>query len=98
MTKGGSQQFHGGASANKRHEMFNAKNFFTNYNGQTKPQYRFFIWSYNVGGPVYIPRLFNTQKKKLFFFWSQEYTRQKPGPASGYANVPNANQRAGDFS
>ena len=98
VTKGGSQEFHGGASANKRHEMLNAKNFFTNYNGQTKPQYRFFIWSYYVGGPVYIPRVFNTQKKKLFFFWSQEYTRQKPGPASGYANVPNANQRKGDFS
>ena len=31
VTKSGSQQFHGGAQANKRHEMFNAKNFFTNY-------------------------------------------------------------------
>jgi hypothetical protein len=98
VTKSGSQQFHGGGEANKRHEMFNAKNFFTNYNGQVKPQYRFFVWSYNIGGPIYIPRLFNTQKKKVFFFWSQEYTRQKPGPSSGYANVPNANQRAGDFS
>ena len=98
VTKGGTQEFHGTASANKRHEMFNAKNFFTNYNGQTKPQYRFFIWNYTIGGPIYIPKKWNTQKKRLFFFWSQEYTRQKPGPASGYVNVPNANQRNGDFS
>src|ERR1035438_4342676 len=98
VTKSGSQQFHGGASANKRHEMLNAKNFFTNYNGQVKPEYRFFIWNYQIGGPVYIPRLFNTQKKKLFFFFSQEYTRQSPGPSSGYANVPSANERNGDFS
>ena len=98
VTKSGGQQFHGGAQANKRHEMFNAKNFFDNYNGNTKSQYRFFVWGYHIGGPLYIPHLFNTQKKKLFFFWSQEYTRQKPGPSQGYANVPSANERNGDFS
>ena len=98
VTKSGSQQFHGGAQANKRHEMFNAKNFFTNYNGQTKPQYRFFVWSYNIGGPVAIPKLPHIFKKKMFFFVSQEYTRQKPGPSSGYANVPSPNERNGDFS
>jgi hypothetical protein len=98
ITKSGGTEFHGSANANKRHEMFNAKNFFTNYNGTVKTPYRFFIATYSIGGPVYIPHLFNTQKKKVFFFWSQEYTRQKPSTTSGYANVPNANQRKGDFS
>jgi len=98
VTKGGSQEFHGSAWANKRHEMFNAKNFFNNYNGQQKSVYRFFVWGYSIGGPVYIPKLFNTQKRKLFFFWSQEYTKQKPATLSGYANMPTAAQRAGDFS
>ena len=79
VTKGGSQEFHGSAWANKRHEMFNAKSFFQNYNGQQKSVYRFFVWGYSIGGPVYIPKLFNTEKRKLFFFWSQEYTKQKPG-------------------
>src|SRR5215471_2273418 len=98
VTKSGSQEFHGSAWANKRHEMFNAKNFFDNLNGRQKSVYRFFVWGYAVGGPVYIPKLFNTQKKKLFFFFSQEYTKQKPATMSGYANVPTAAQRAGDFS
>jgi hypothetical protein len=98
VTKGGSQQFHGSAWANKRHEMFNAKSFFQNYNGQQKSVYRFFVWGYSIGGPVYIPHLFNTQKQKLFFFVSQEYTKQKPATLSGYANMPTAAQRAGDFS
>jgi hypothetical protein len=98
VTKGGGQEFHGSAWANKRHEMFNAKSFFQNYNGQQKSTYRFFVWGYSVGGPVYIPKLFNTQKKKLFFFFSQEYTKQKPATLSGYANMPTAAQRAGDFS
>jgi hypothetical protein len=79
--------------------MFNAKSFFQNYNGQEKSVYRFFVWGYSIGGPIYIPKLFNTQKqKKMFFFWSQEYTKQKPGTQNGYANMPTVAQRAGDFS
>jgi Carboxypeptidase regulatory-like domain/TonB-dependent Receptor Plug Domain len=98
VTKGGGRDFHGSAWANKRHEMFNAKSFFANYNGQQKSVYRFFVWGYSIGGPVYIPKLFNTERKKLFFFFSQEYTKQKPATLSGYANMPTAAQRAGDFS
>lgn len=98
VTKGGSQQFHGSAWVNKRHEMFNANSFFNNLNGLQKNVYRFFVWGYSIGGPVYIPKVFNTDKKKLFFFFSQEYTKQKPGIQSGYLNVPTAAQRAGDFS
>jgi len=98
VTKSGSQEFHGSAWANKRHEMFNAKSFFQNFNGQPKSVYRFFVWGYSIGGPVYIPKLFNTEKKKLFFFFSQEYTKQKPATQSGYANVPTAAQRAGNFA
>jgi hypothetical protein len=98
VTKGGSREFHGSAWANKRHEMFNSKSFFQNYNGQQKSVYRFFVWGYSIGGPVYIPKVFNTQKSKLFFFFSQEYTKQKPATLSGYANMPTVAQRAGDFS
>ena len=64
----------------------------------SKAQYRFFVWDFTIGGPVYIPKIFNTQKNKVFFFLSQEYTRQKPGRRSGYMNVPTAAQLAGDFS
>jgi hypothetical protein len=98
VTKGGSQQFHGSAWANKRHEMFNANSFFNNYNGVQKSFYRFFVWGYSIGGPVYIPKVFNTQKKKLFFFFSQEYTKQKPSTETGYYNTPTVAQRAGNFA
>ena len=91
VTKGGGQQFHGTAYVNKRHEEFNAKTFFNNENNQTKSQYRFFVWGYSVGGPIYIPKHFNTQKKRLFFFFSQEYTRQKPSEAQNTAGVPTSN-------
>ena len=50
ITKGGTQQFHGGAYWYKRHEMFNAMSFFNNKNGVTKPRYRYNTIGYNVGG------------------------------------------------
>ncbi len=100
ITKGGSQEFHGSINVNKRHEMFNAHTWSQGYLGQTdKSKYRYFITTYTLGGPVFIPHLFNTQKKKLFFFWSQEYTQQKPNSNSyNTAMVPTQAQLAGNFN
>ncbi|MBZ5582023.1 MAG: carboxypeptidase regulatory-like domain-containing protein [Acidobacteriia bacterium] len=97
VTKGGGQDFHGSGWVNKRHEMFNSNSFFRNYNRQEKSQYRFFVWGYSLGGPAYIPKVFNTSKTKLFFFVSQEYTRQKPSTQNGWYNMPTAAQRQGHF-
>ena len=97
ITKGGTRQFHGTAYVNKRHEMFNAKDFFTNMNGNQKTIYRYFVGGYTIGGPAYIPHFFNTNKDKMFFFWSQEYTRQKPTSYNVTAMVPTADQLKGNF-
>ena len=98
ISKSGGQDFHGTGWAIKRHEMFNAKNFFDNFNNIQKPIYRYFIGGFSVGGPIYIPKLFNTDKSKFFFFVSQEYTRQKPGTTTVDALAPTALERIGDFS
>ncbi len=98
ITKGGGQQFHGSGWWTWRHEQFNAKNFFDNYNNQPKSIYRYHVRGFSVGGPIYIPKKWNTSKSKLFFFVSQEYTKQRPATQSGYYNMPTALERAGDFS
>jgi hypothetical protein len=98
VTRGGSREFHGSGWWNKRHEMFNAMNFFDNKNKTPKAPYRFDVYGFSVGGPVYIPKVFNTDKKRLFFFVSQEYTKQIPQSSTSYSNVPTELERAGDFS
>jgi hypothetical protein len=98
ITKSGSRDFHGSAWTTKRHEMFNAKSYFENFNNQPKSIYRFFVYGFGVGGPVYIPKLFNKGKQKFFFFVSQEYTKMRPTTTVGYYNIPTALERAGDFS
>ena len=51
ITKSGGKDFHGLASYFKRHEEFNAMNFFDNRNGVVKQRYRYNTWTYNLGGP-----------------------------------------------
>jgi hypothetical protein len=97
VSKAGTQQFHGLFSYFKRHEQFNANNFFRNRDKQAKTRYRYNTWTYNIGGPVYIPGKFNKSKDKLFFFWNQEFWPLESN-ASANLTVPTALERAGDFS
>ena len=98
VTKGGSQDFHGSGWWTHRHEAFNANNFFNNRTGIPIQPYRYNIAGFSVGGPVYIPRKFNSNRSKLFFFASQEYTRQKVNYATQYDYMPTALEREGNFS
>jgi hypothetical protein len=55
VTKSGTRQFHGAGMYYKRHEEFNANNFFSNFVGLPMGINRFNTYSYNIGGPIYIP-------------------------------------------
>jgi hypothetical protein len=98
VTKSGTKDFHGLGSYFKRHEQFNANNFFNNMVGLPTPRYRFNTWTYNIGGPVTIPKLFNTNRDKLFFFWSQEFWPLKVNRPLSQLTVPTELERRGDFS
>ncbi len=97
ITKGGTKEFHGLASYFKRHEQFNANNFFNNRLGTPRPRYRYNTWNYNVGGPVVLPK-FNKDRDKLFFFWSQEFWPLKVPRPIAQLTVPTLLERRGDFT
>jgi hypothetical protein len=99
VIKNGTRDFHGGGFYFKRHEQFNANEFFNNLRNQPKPRYRFNYWGGNIGGPVIIPGTgFNKNRDKLFFFWSQEYLPRRYPTRQGTLTYPTALERAGDFS
>jgi hypothetical protein len=98
ITKSGTREFHGGAYWAHRHEEFNANSFFNNRGAIAKSPYRFNVPGYSIGGPIYIPGAFNRMKDKLFFFFAQEYTRQRVNVSNQYRNMPTALERVGDFS
>ena len=97
IIKSGTQDFHGSGYWYYRHESLNANNFFLNRTSTAKPLYRFNSGGYSVGGPVYVPGKFNTNKDKLFFF-SQEFVRRRLYPGVRFTTTPTALERAGDFS
>lgn len=95
-TKSGTMDYHGTGYWYKRHEMFNAMDFFANRNGDPKPRYRYNTIGYNLGGPVSLGG-FNRNKDKLFFFFSQEF-QPNTRPSTRTYTVPTELERRGDFS
>jgi carboxypeptidase family protein len=98
VSKSGTKEFHGSAYWFKRHESFNANNFFNNRLGLARPLTRFNTLGETLGGPVYIPRVFNKNKDKLFFFVSREDWRIKIPAPLYQSTLPTDLERKGDFS
>ena len=51
-----------------------------------------------MGGPIFIPGHFNSDRRKLFFFFSHETWWTKLPQGITNVTVPTALERAGDFS
>ncbi len=92
-TKSGTKNFHGDAYEFVRNDFFNAHNF----PETSTPPYKKNDYGYTVGGPVYIPHVYNHNREKTFFFWSQEWRRDRL-PATFDVPVPYSAERTGDFS
>jgi hypothetical protein len=93
-TKSGTSQFHGDVYEFVRNDAFNAKEQFQD----TVPAYKKNDFGYTIGGPIYIPGIYNTDKQKTFFFWSEEWRRDRVPSPFPVTNVPTAAERVGNFS
>lgn len=98
VSKSGTRDFHGSAYWFKRHEQFNANDFFNNRRGQPTPLYRYNTFGATLGGPVYIPGKFNKDRDKLFFFYSREDWRIFEPRNPRTVTVPTELERQGNFS
>ena len=89
-TKSGTKNIHGGLYEFLRNEAFNARNYFDQ---TTKaPLYRRHDFGGTLGGPLFIPGVFNTRKDKTYFFWSEEFRLEKT-PQEFNQAVPSAAER-----
>ena len=92
-TKSGTKSFHGDAYEFVRNDAFNSRNYFED----TVPPYKKNDFGYTIGGPITIPGVYNKDKQKTFFFWSQEWRRERV-PSDFNLPVPSTAERGGDFS
>ena len=101
-TKSGTNQFHGVAYEFLRNELFNARNYF-DAPGRT-PLYRRNDFGATLGGPLYIPGIYNEKKDKTYFFFSEEFHLERTpialgGDKTAYNQaVPSQAERMGNFS
>jgi predicted heme/steroid binding protein len=106
-TKTGTSQFHGAAYEYFRNTVLNANTWARNANTLTNnitAPFHYNQFGFNIGGPLYIPGKFNSNKSKVFFYWGEEwlkYNFQESGSSLGSAGlllVPSLKMRQGDFS
>lgn len=107
-TKSGGNWFHGTAFLNLRRDIWNANTWARNAAGSRpdgtaispRVKDRFNEEGFAVGGPVWIPKLYNKDRNKTFFFFT--YTKDARPVAVTNANalstVPTVAMKRGDFS
>src|SRR5487761_903167 len=88
VTKSGTTNFHGDAYEFFRNNVLNANEAFNKGAGGKRPPFRYNDFGYTIGGPIYIPGHYNTDKSKTFFFFSQEFRRTRI-PSTVNLTLPN---------
>ena len=96
--KSGTQKFHGEVFEFNRNTDYDANNYFNKLSNpitdRTSTHYN--IYGFNIGGPLYIPKVYNQNKQKTFFFWNEEWRKILTGagtnkePTIDSADIPTA--------
>ena len=96
--KSGTNELHGSAFYYGENEALFAKNLSEKTRGvKKKNPYRDNDYGYSVGGPVYIPKIYDG-RNKTFFFTNFEKDKRKELRLSGFRTVTPMSFREGDFS
>jgi hypothetical protein len=91
-TKAGTNAFHGSAWEYLRNNIFDAKNHFQS----SVTPYHQNQFGGTIGGPVWIPKVYNGHDKTFFFVAAEGFRFSQA--LSQFFNVPTAAELAGDYS
>jgi hypothetical protein len=95
-SRSGSNQLHGSIFGFLRPNPLQANNFFNNRSGIKRPDADYGLYGGSVGGPVYIPKVYNG-KDKTFFWVAMEGYRMQSFLSETFT-VPTVLERQGNFS
>lgn len=96
VTRSGTNQLHGSFEDFYRNKVFNANSWLNNKRGLLRGDDSRQFYSGAVGGPVWIPKLYDG-RNRTFFFTSLEH-QFVSSPNTYSARVPTDAERQGDFS
>jgi hypothetical protein len=95
-TRSGTSSFHGSAYEFVRTANTNANSYFNKQQDLPRTPDHYNNFGFTVGGPLFIPHVYNKEKKKTFFFWSEEW-RKITGPTTNNVAAPTTAELAGSF-
>ena len=87
--KSGTQKFHGEVWEFNRNTDYDANSFFNKLSTPATPRRstHYNIYGVNVGGPLFIPHVYNSNKQKTFFFWNEEWRKILSGAGTNEQNT-----------
>jgi hypothetical protein len=89
--KSGTQKFHGSLWEFNRNTAYDANDYFNKQNGQPRLKLIYNIFGFNGGGPVFVPKYYNVNRQRTFFFVNQEWRRLVQGSTpNSVATLPAA--------
>jgi len=94
--KSGTNSVHGTLYEFFRNDKLAANDFFLNRSGRPRDSLRYNLYGGTVGGPVWIPKIYDGRNKSFFFFGYEGIKDRFPEP--GLFTVPTVAQRGGDLS
>lgn len=97
VTKSGTNSVHGSAYEYFRNNDLDANGYVNDLLKQKIGPYHYNDFGFSLGGPVYLPKIYNG-RDKTFFFVSEEWQRIIQTLTQAQAIVPQASERAGDFT
>jgi Carboxypeptidase regulatory-like domain len=88
MIKSGQRQYHGSLYEFNRNTDYNANDYFLKQANPPKgrPVFQLNIPGGNIGGPLYIPHVYNEAKNRTFFFWNEEWRKLIKGSSPSVSN------------
>ena len=98
-TKSGGSSYHGGTFEYLRNKELNASQWqIDRKSGDVRGKNNQHEYGFYIGGPAKIPKIYNTDKAKTFFYLDVEAFRQRGGANVNPLTVPTTQERNGDFS
>jgi hypothetical protein len=96
-TKSGTNTLSGSAYYYGQNDVLRANSFANNAAGIPRQPFRQHNFGYAIGGPVYIPKVYDGRNKS-FFFQNFERTMQDNFVSVGFSTLPVPDFKRGDFS
>ncbi len=87
VLKSGTRNFHGEVYEFNRNTAYNANDYFNKRGGNPRPKFQLNEPGGNIGGPLFIPGVYNTNKTRTFFFVNEEWRRLIQGSNPSVSNT-----------